>query len=231
MAIASRYRLLENGDKRLLESGDFRLLEAAYDPYKGYDVFPFRPNWVEPPKEQLHRSMTTLENQTGLQTVRSHTVTPIGFFDMLLTLEGRDEITAFRHYIKTLRGRWKPIWVPSWQSDLKPTANFSGSSITVESVGYAGYLFPHNGRKHLAIIRHDGVIYVRGVNSASDNGTTETIGLKSSVGVTIYASSCLVCFLHFARLAEDRVVTRWIGKDLAEARIGWVELPREVPAP
>jgi hypothetical protein len=231
MAIPARYRLLENDDRRLLESGDYRLLEGAYDPYEGYDVFPFGTNWATPPSETLQRSMTTLDNQTGLHTVRSHTVSPIGSFDMVVTLTSRSEIAAFRSYLRNFKGRTVPIWVPTWQSDFKPTANFSGSSIVVESVGYQGTLYPHNARKHLAIISHQGTIFSRGVTNAVDNGTTETLTLSSAIGETIYANACLISFLLLCRLDADLVSIVWNASDIAEAKLKFTEIPREAPSP
>lgn len=233
MAVPARYRLLETGDKRLMETGspDDRLLETAYEPYKDAIVFPFRANWGDEPDEALQRSMTTLDNVTGLHTVRSHTTTPIASFEMTVTLVGRDEIIAFKQYVKDLKGRALPTWVPTWLPDMKPTTDFSGTSMVIESIGYEDDLYPHNARKHLAIIDHTGEVFVRGVSGASDNGTTETITLDATMGQTIYANACLVSFLMYARIDSDALRIDWNSRELAEARIGFVELPREAPAP
>lgn len=231
MPVPTRTRLLETGDARLLETGDNRLLETAYEPYKDTIVFPFRANWAQEPMDTLVRSMTTLDNVTGLHTVRSHTTSPIASFEMTVTLEGRQEIASFKALIRDLRGRALPIWVPTWLPDMMPTADFSGSTMVIESISYEDELFPFNARKHLAIIDHTGAIYIRGVSGASDNGTTETITLNASMGQTIYANACLVSFLLYARLIADTVQIVWNSRQLAEVRIGFVELPREAPAP
>ena len=115
--------------------------------------------------------------------------------------------------------------------DLTPTTDLSGTSITVESVGYETALFPHNARKHLAIIDNTGLIYPRGVTVASDNGTTETLTIAPTLGTTLTAGHTMVSFLVLARLAASGIQWRWITNELVDVTITFVEVPREAPAP
>jgi len=225
------YLTTEAGDQLVTEDGDPLIEERHYEPYEGYNLFEVKPNWADEPTERLSRNMTILENVTGLPLVRSHTAGPIGSMDVMFTLEGRDEIKEFRSWLRAMKGRQVPVWVPTWNMDLKPTADLSGSSITIESIGYEDNLYPHNARKHLAIIAYDGTIYPKGVTGASDNGTTETLTLGSSLGTTLTKEHTIISFLVLARLMRDEVKVVYITKDLAEVQIGFVEVPREAPAP
>jgi hypothetical protein len=218
-------------ETRITTGGETRILARGYEPYEGYNLFDVPVNWAEEPTEGLARSMTVLENRTGLHTVRSHTDTPIGYLKVNVTLVGRDAIHEFRSWEREMKGGQIPVWVPTWQSDLKPTQDFSGTSMVVESIGYDDNMFPHNARKHLAIMEPGGTIYPRGVSNAVDNGTTETLTLNESMGTTIYANACLVSFLLFARLAKETVKWRWNSRDLVEVDLTFAELPRETPAP
>lgn len=220
----------EGGDTLVTEASDSLIGERSYPPYEGYNIFDLRVNWAEEPTETLTRSMTTLENVTGRPLVRSHSPTPVPSFEVYFTLEGRSQIQEFRSWLRTFKGRQIPCWIPTWQADMKPTADLSGSSFTIESIGYEDNLYPHNARKHLAIIRHDGEIFPRGVTSASDNGTTETIGISPGVS-SLDKDHTLVSFLVLARLLRDEVEIVYNSYELADVRMGFIEVPREAPAP
>jgi hypothetical protein len=227
--VPNRYRIKEDGDRILLESGDYRLLETAYSPYHGYQLFPFRMNWATDPSETINRSMTVLDNQTGLHTVRSHTDQPIQSFEMLLTLIGRDEISEFRSFLKILKGRQTPFWVPTWQADLIPTAAWGGNNVYVEQFGYIQTLYPYAARQHIAIVNHDGTIYPRHIFSYQIVGDLDRLYIEPSMGLTIYPNQCLVSFLLFARLDADTVQMKWLSNELVEVRLAFTELPNEVP--
>lgn len=229
MALVPRYRLLETGDRRLLENSLPRLLEHSYEPYLGFAIFPFRANWAEEPSDGWVQSMTTLDNVTGLHLTRSHVDVPIARFEILLTLEGRTEINDFRGMIRDMKGRSQRVWVPTWVADLKLVADITATTMAVESVGYSDAMYPHANRKYVAIIDHTGLIMPRKITGASDNGTQETLSIDASVDNTVLANASLISFLLLARLASDSVRLRWIGSDLAEARVAFVELPLEVP--
>jgi hypothetical protein len=225
------YLTTEAGDRLITEGGAYLTGERYYEPYEGYNLFEMKPNWAESPTERLSRNMTILENVTGRPLVRSHTAGPVGSMDVMFTLDGRDQMKEFRSWLRAMKGRQVPVWLPTWNMDLKPTANLSGTSITVESIGYEDNLYPHNARKHLALIDHEGTIYPRGVTGAADNGTTETLTITPTLGTTLTKEHTIISFLVLARLMRDEVRIVYITKDLAEVQMGFVEVPREVPAP
>lgn len=225
------YLTTEAGDRLLTEGSDYLVGERSYAPYEGYNIFDLQVNWADNPTERLARNMTVLENVTGRPLVRSHTAGPIGALDVLFTLEGRDQIKEFRSWLKSFRGRQVPVWLPTWQRDLEATQDLTGSSITVESVGYAGWLYPHAARKHLAIIDYTRTIYPVGVTSASDNGTTETLGISPALASTLTAEHTMISFLVLARLAQDEVTMDYHGHSLVDVAMRFIEVPREVPTP
>lgn len=231
MGIQERFLLKEDGDQLLLESGDAFVLEGAYEPFQGYMVFPFVANWATEPTDVINRSMTTLDNTTGLHTVRTHTTTPIVSFKILVTLEGRDEIQAFRNFMRDLRGRTSACWVPTWQADLTPYNGFSGGIIEIDSIGYTSTLYPFECRRRLALINAAGLIQPVRVTSAWDTGTKENLSVSPDVSPAIPKEACLISFLLLARLESDTVEMRFFRPELAEVRLGFVEVPREVVAP
>jgi len=226
-----QYLNTEASDRLITEVNDPLIGERSLAPYKGYNVFDLPLNWADNPRERIIRGMTTLENVTGLQKTRSHTATPVPRFDVTVTLEGRDAINEFRSWLRSFRGRQIPVWVPTWHRDLEPTASITGTALTIESIGYSGYLWPHYARRHIAVIDYDGTITPVGISpTPSDNGTTESLTLFSNIG-THTLGQFMVSFLVLARLQTDSVKLDWFGHSLAEARIGWMEVPREAPVP
>lgn len=226
-----QYITTEAGDRLLTEASDYIVAERSLPPYKGFSVFDLRANWADKPRERLVRSITVLENVTGLPLVRSHTATPVNDFSCLVTLEGREAIKEFRSWLRSLRGRQVPVWVPTWHRDLEPTQDISGTSLVIESIGYSGWLWPHYARRHLAIIDYDGTITPVGVSpTPTDNGTTESLTLNASVG-THTLGVTMVSFLVLARLRRDTVKIDYYGHSLAEVQMEFQEVPREVPVP
>lgn len=227
----STYLTTEAGDRIITEAGDYLTGERSYPQFQAYNIFDLRANWASDPSESMARAMTVLENVTGLPLVRSHTVGPVGSFEMMLSLTGRTEIAEFRSWLRAFKGRQTPVWVPSWVSDLVPTQDPTGSTIYVESVDYAARLYPHNARKYLAIIDHEWTINPVAVTGASDNGTTETLTISPALSGTLPKEHTLISFLLLARLEQDGVTTKYYGRDYAEVTMQFTEVPREAPSP
>lgn len=202
--------------------------------YLTFDVLEFFMNWTTDPSQVLARSMTALDNDTGAQIVKTRTTTPVAGLSGLFTLEDRVAVTAFRAFLDARRGRAIPVWVPTRQADLTATHTLSSgnTALTVEHVGYTDSLFPHNARKHVALITADWTIYTRGVSGSVDNGNgTETLTLNASVPVDVVMGQSLISFLAFCRLSDDEALFEWLSDLIADVRLNFTELPREAPAP
>ena len=210
---------------------DYIVGERVYPLYEGYNVFDIPVNWQGNPIEQIRRSMTVLTNVTGLSRTRSHVSTPVTRYTVDVTLEGRQAIADFRSWLRTLKGRQVPVWLPTWTRDLEATADIVGTSITVESVGYTGWMFPSSARRHLAIIEHTRDLTPVGVTGASDNGTTETLNISPQIPAPLDPKHSMISFLLLARLSEDSVNMNWFGRELAEATLSFIEVVREAPTP
>ena len=220
--------LKENGERILLESGDFILLEGSY---QGYAVLDEWPNWEEAPDESFSFSGTVLDNTTGLAVVKPRGDTQRQSIRVGYRFTSRAELARFRRFIDARRGRQKAFWMPTWQQDLTLTADCSTTTAVVESVGYAGRMFPYTPRKHLALINHDRVMHVCGVTAAVDGGVTETLTLDAAPAAPVIAGSSLVSFLLLVRLESDTVNYSYVSPTHMTAQISVIEVPKEVPAP
>lgn len=220
--------LLEDGSGLLQENGDLLALDQAY---LGYEVFDFWPNWEEEkPQDGVEHSSTVLDNVTGLPTVKSRSSLPRGRLTLDYRLVGRAELHAFRIFLKRVRGRAVPFWLPTWTADLQMTAAAVGATVDVEPAGYASRMWGNDHRDHVALITHSRVLYPRGVVNAVDNGSFERLTLSSSLPATLPAASTMVSFMLLVRLDEDAVELRYRTPTLMDATLTFVEVAREAPA-
>jgi hypothetical protein len=84
-------------------------------------------------------------------------------------------------------------------------------------------------RRHIAFLLADGTRHYRKITGASEGSSNEVLTLDGSIGVLI-PKATMVCFLTLVRLATDEPELVWHNRDLAEAVLDFVELPKEVPA-
>jgi hypothetical protein len=201
--------------------------------YRGHDLLGVMPNAREDRDQAARIAVTELETRTG-QASRVRTwPSPVLEHPFLWTLEGRAAITDFLHWVAWRRGRYAEFWMPAWRWDL-PVAAAAGSGddeLVIAAIGYTAALFPHECRRHLAILTAAaGVITItpRRVEAAIDNGDgTETLTLDLPLGVAVDADTP-VGFLVLVRLASDDVDLVWHHREVVEATVRLVELPRQL---
>lgn len=200
--------------------------------YKGYDVLTLEPNRRDAEKLSFAFTMRQLQNQTGALDVHTESAGPVRTRTFQWTALARTEVAALLAWLDARKGRVVPFWAPTWQQDLAPLAPFAGATITVPDVGYLETLFPFNARRHLALIRAGGAVTVRGVTAcAKGAGGTEVLTLASAPGFTFVPQTMLLSFLVLYRLEADTATVEWVSPEAADVSLGFVELPREAPAP
>jgi hypothetical protein len=199
--------------------------------FKGYDVFDVMPNRREDPDESWMRGATRLGALPGMMAVHD----PIGRTAKSRTvswfLRDTDEIADAEAFLAAREGRRVPFWLPTWHRDLTlaSAASSGAATLSVTDVGYTANLYPLAHRKHLALIRSALSLECVAVTSAVDAGATETLGVSPVLGADL-ATSAMLSFLLFVRLADDAQTIRYHARGLAELVFDVVELPREVPA-
>jgi hypothetical protein len=132
---------------------------------------------------------------------------------------GRQEQKELRDLLYWARGRARPVWVPTFFIDMRPTADIGASdtTITIEKVGVSQYVnmavdsthpeHQYPGRRDLCIALRDGGVLFTRINAAVDNlDGTETLTLAADLGVPVAVSSIKrVSFMTLMRLDQDRV--------------------------
>lgn len=206
--------------------------------YLGVEVLTVHPDRDGRQEEGWSEGAHVLDNETGKRGVAVHRRPPSISRPVRWYLDGREEISTFRAWLDARMGRLAPLWVPTWQRDLRPAVDLeaAGTQLTVRSIGYTAALFPHAARRHLAFITPAGGIVCRGVTAAVDHGDgTETLTLTAAVGVDVAASDAsgavTISLLCYARLEEDDTEITWETQEFATAAVQLVEIPQEAPAP
>lgn len=126
----------------------------------------------------------------------------------LYIIQGLSDIWTFRKWLHRRNGRWKPFWIPSFESNFSvvQTGNLT-TSVTVLSDDYK--LFGKD-RSHIAIQLFDGTWLTKTVTGITDLGNNQ-IALAVDVAFTSLTSDKIkkICFLGLKRLDTDRVEIKW----------------------
>jgi hypothetical protein len=203
--------------------------------YQGYDVLEIEPNATTDQAEGVSPLYADFDPQTGRRslTLRSDAMTAVadGF---RVTLGGLGEINAFRAFVEARKGACVPFWVPTWRRDAVVSSDISGATLQIRYMGYTRNMFPSPARRHVAIILLDGTgrRFYRKVAGAGEAGRDESITLDAAVGgdgEVIPSGMAMLSFLRLVRLAGDEVEMTFHTPCVAEATLGFSEVPQEVP--
>ncbi len=200
--------------------------------YQGFDVLEIEPSAVSSREFTHRRSLARLDSRTGKLRARDRSgvavVSPGGF---VWLMEGRAEIQAYRDFIVARRGALVPVWVPTWNRDLEMDADLSAGNVnlSISKIGYTKFMFPTVARRHIAFLLADGTRYYRKIIGSSEASSNEVLTLDSSISALV-PKVTIVSFLTLCRLAADDPELAWHNRDVAEAVLDFVELPKEVPA-
>jgi len=205
---------------------DWPLL-ASPTTYLGHIVLDVRPDEGIPPTSSYRRLAQTVDYGTSLPVVHDLPGIALRTQQSHWLLSGRDMHTWFRSLLYTLDGRRVPIWVPSFASDLSPTADIAGNSATmnIEWAGYAQFGLGKPNRQDVRIELFDGTVYYRRITAASVGGNTETLTLSSALSASSIASSNIrvISFMALCTLGSDDVeIDHATDQDgIATATTGW----------
>jgi hypothetical protein len=136
---------------------------------------------------------------------------------------------ALLHY---LAGRYKAVWVPSWQSDFVPIGTLIGSTINVQWAGYSRFGRQQRGRRDLRIELADlSVLYKRIVNSAELDADTEQLSIDPAFASSIEATQVRsISFMALSTLASDAVEINHItdSDGVADVSLQWEAVADEL---
>lgn len=198
-----------------LEDGEGRAALAEAATYRGFAVLEQKPDASQDISSEFARSLTTLDFLTGKRSVDDRAGLPFVRNSYSWLLPDRATEHAHRQFLLARGGRWKPLWIPSWTSDLTLAQNVGAgaSNIYVEDADYVQHLLGKVGKRDIRIRLKSGTIYYRRIINATDAGVPagqEQLNLDSPLPAAFNVSDVdSIMFMALQRLDGDGVEIAW----------------------
>lgn len=144
-------------------------------------------------------------------------------------LRNRGEISAFKQFLATRKGKCRRFFMPTWNHDLTVVADIpiNSSALKCKNIGYVKYLLGASLLNDLVVFFRDGTYQIKSITGANDNGDgTETITVNSVFNVSAVTKKeniVMVSYLPCVRLTSDitelEYVTSTFAKYKAKVRV------------
>jgi hypothetical protein len=137
-----------------------------------------------------------------------------------------DKATFFG-WLATRQGQATPLWIVSHEQDFQPVSK-SGSTLTIQSIGYALHYNVHSARRDVCFVMNDSTLTCLRITAAEDLGDgTERLTFDGSVPTL--ADVNRVSWLKYCRLLGDEIEIEWHragtrGDTILECTLGFREL-------
>jgi len=188
----------------------------------GFEVYTVEPNWRDSPAAGWTAFRDEFDPGIGAIT-RWPSQTYSEFrreFSWLL--EGRQSIQDFRAFLARRAGARVPVYMPTWQDDLKLVQNIGPSDVAARfaRVEPAALLGAHPSRRAIALLLRDGSVMVRGISNPVDNGDgTLSLNLSTATGQLVLTSDVeMTCYVPLWRMS-DAVTLVWHTNEVVECGI------------
>lgn len=208
----------------ITEPCDFPALVGGTS-YLTHAVLDVRPDETQDPTASFSRMRQSVDYGTSMPVV--HDLPRVAFRSQQSTwkLWGRDKHSWFRSLLYTLQGQRVPIWVPSFTTDLAPSAAINGTSLRVEWAGYTQFGLGKPNRKDVRIELVDGSVFYRRITGAVEAGLTENLTIDSAIsGASVNVGAVRqISFMALSTLASDDVEIDHMtdASGIAHATTGW----------
>lgn len=203
------------------------------DYYKGIEVLTERGDRGPGAETGFSRGVSVIASAVGKRLVLDRWGVPSVVRAFTWVAIGREEIAKLKAFITRRKGRVVPVWVATDNADLvlARAAQAGNSSIRIKRIGYAGLVFPTgSGRRHIAVKQPGGTRQAFKVLSATDGGDgTETLALDGQLAHD-YQAGTFFSYMTLCRLESDDVRLAYTTPEVCEARLQFVELPKETPS-
>jgi hypothetical protein len=173
------------------------------------------------------RRVNTLDNKTGAFEQFSGDTGTARSIPVRLLYSDRSGMADFFGWLDVRMGQSTPLWIPSYENDLQAVSK-SGSTLTIDSIGYTQRYNLHSARRDVCFILNDTTFTCRRITATVDNGNgTETLTFDGAVPTL--ADVKRISWLKYARLQGDEIEIEWhrasaSGRSLLETTIMFREL-------
>ncbi|PZP64178.1 MAG: hypothetical protein DI597_00755 [Pseudoxanthomonas spadix] len=216
----------------VLDACDWPVLDAP-TLYLGHPVLTVRPDESENPTASYSRLLQSVDYGTAAPLVHDLPKLALRTQQHRWVLHRRPAHSWFRSLLYTLDGRRVPMWVPSWNSDLKMADAIGAASVylQVEWVGYTLFGLNQPNRRDIRIELSDGSVFYRRIAASIEAGDVETLTLDSALGVAVAPGAVrCVSFMALCTLASDSIEIEHAtdAAGVATSTTGWTAVVPDV---
>jgi hypothetical protein len=202
--------------------------------YLGYPVIPWMPNWANGRKYTSTRKMETVDG--GIFPVTRY-VKSLNFgekYSFEWFFANRSQVKKFLALAQLMAGRYRPIWVPTWQDDMRVRLTYSTGEASLHVTSNfisKTYRSSVLNNLYVRVKLLDGSEHYDRVELASvdpSSPTNDVIALATGFAATFRPIDVMnFCLMPLCRLDQDSVIVTWKSAHVAEAETTFVYVPEQ----
>lgn len=190
--------------------------------YYNYLVFLWKHNFTEDPSVEIYSPNRIVDFEIGdfILDPRYNFTRVRSTYNYLL--KNKSEISSAIGFFKTVNGKQKPFWMPTYANEIQIVGSGSSSSsiITIKDIGYSTYINQNPNQRDIIFIKPDNTYIIRRIVSSSSNNNniegTELLTLNEPLGVDWTENTFKEShFLKLVRLDQDSLEVNYITNESA----------------
>ncbi len=193
--------------------------------YRGLPVVEDFPDWSRDVTNDYLRKLQVLDFRIGAFEYEDQASMPFQIHSHNWTLDGKDEIDAFREFLYARAGKHKAVWLPTFTPDIELAVAYQStdSYMDVEHGKIAQHLWGHVNRKDIMIELVDGTVFYRRITDVDViDDDTERLTISSALGQNVAVDEIRrISWMSIARLDSDQVTLLWRHDDWVECSQNW----------
>jgi hypothetical protein len=185
-----------------------RVMDPAHLPlFEGLRVLNVVPDYNQNMTYAYDRVLSLLDNSNGIPTSFDQLGYGVPTQKHTWFIHGREELARLRTLLYWLRGKVRPLWVPTFNDDLQLIAPADSGAVYID-VADIGYVEHGSGinRQVVAINLNNGAWIFRRVVAAVQGDGFERLELSAGLPQSIAPSDVYkISFMSVCRMAQDSV--------------------------
>lgn len=143
-------------------------------------------------------------------------------------LRTQQELYEFRTFLYWLRGRYRAVWIPTFQDDFELTENVlsADTNLDVTNVDYSTLIYQNLSKwRNISLRKPDGTYFLREIIGAQElSSEVERLQIDSALGTAYNSDELQVSILRRCRLLADRVEFQHVREDFTQVTLPFVAL-------
>lgn len=223
---------------RIIEQNGGIPVPSGLDTYRSFNVLSVVPDDNETLDLGYERILEEVDNQTAIPLIYDSANISFPVQKHSWALNGRSEHSEFLSLVYDLRGKARPLWLPTFFEDFTLAAEGAAgsTSLHVANVGYTATGGPRDSRRDIMIELLDGSRLYRRITASTALGDAEVLAVDSPLPALSFTNVFRISFMALNRLNQDQIelnhetdvegVTRVVATfrstpDLRQANVGF----------